>query len=294
MDVNNYKKVKQILLIILFANLGVALLKIIIGNSIKSASMSADGFHSLSDGASNIVGILGITLASKPHDKEHPYGHNKFEVISGLFIGAMLLYISVKIIGEAIFRFQNPIIPTITIESLIVLIITLCINIFVSTYEYKVGKKLNSYILISDSLHTRSDIFVSIGVLVTLLGVKLGLPIIIDPIASLVVAGFILFASYEIFKSTIGILVDSAIVDEDRIKEALSEVEGIKCIHNIRSRGSENNAYVDMHVLVEPSTSVEKAHELSHNIEKLIREKINESAQVIVHVEPYYEDRYKR
>lgn len=289
MENTNYKKVKQVLLIILFANLGVALLKIIIGNSIKSASMTADGFHSISDGTSNIVGLIGIALASKPIDKEHPYGHNKFEVISGLFIGGMLLFLGFKIIIDAVTRFKNPVTPTITMVSLIVLLVTLLINILVCTYEYRIGKKLNSYILVSDSLHTKSDIFVSIGVLMTLVGVKLGLPAIIDPIASLVVAGFILHASYEVFKSTIDVLVDTAIIDEDDIREVLKEFKTIKSVHKIRSRGSESNVHIDMHIMVDPNLTVEDSHVLNHDIEDLIQEKINKSAQVIVHTEPYYE-----
>ena len=151
------------------------------------------------------------------------------------------------------------------------------------------GKKLNSYILISDSLHTKSDIFVSIGVLFTLVGVKLGLPAIIDSIVSLVVAGFILHASYEIFKSTIGVLVDKAIVDDEDVIEILNEFDEVKCFHNIRSRGSENNIYLDMHVMVNPNMTVEDSHKLSHDIEDKIRKIINENAQVIIHVEPYYE-----
>lgn len=289
MENTNYKKVKQVLLIILFANLGVALLKIIIGNSIKSASMTADGFHSISDGTSNIVGLIGIALASKPIDKEHPYGHNKFEVISGLFIGGMLLFLGFKIIIDAVTRFKNPVTPTITMVSLMVLIVTLLINVLVCTYEYRIGKKLNSYILVSDSLHTKSDIFVSIGVLMTLVGVKLGLPAIIDPIASLVVAGFILHASYEVFKSTIDVLVDTAIIDEDDIREVLKEFKTIKSVHKIRSRGSESNVHIDMHIMVDPNLTVEDSHVLNHDIEDLIQEKINKSAQVIVHTEPYYE-----
>lgn len=289
MENTNYKKVKQVLLIILFANLGVALLKIIIGNSIKSASMTADGFHSISDGTSNIVGLIGIALASKPIDKEHPYGHNKFEVISGLFIGGMLLFLGFKIIIDAVTRFKNPVTPTITMVSLIVLIVTLLINVLVCTYEYRIGKKLNSYILVSDSLHTKSDIFVSIGVLMTLVGVKLGLPAIIDPIASLVVAGFILHASYEVFKSTIDVLVDTAIIDEDDIREVLKEFKTINSVHKIRSRGSESNVHIDMHIMVDPNLTVEDSHVLNHDIEDLIQEKINKSAQVIVHTEPYYE-----
>jgi len=192
MNSNNYKKVKQVLWVILFANFAVALLKIIIGAMIKSSSMTADGFHSLSDGSSNIVGLIGIGLASKPIDKDHPYGHKKFEVLSGLFIAGMLLFIGLKIIFDSFSRFVSPIAPSITIESLVTLILTLLINIMVCTYENRVGKKLNSYILISDSLHTKSDIFVSVGVLVTLTGIKLGLPPIIDPITSYLVNIFYL------------------------------------------------------------------------------------------------------
>ncbi|GAA0704670.1 cation diffusion facilitator family transporter [Paraclostridium ghonii] len=285
---DNYKKVKQVLWIILFANIGVAILKIAIGSLIKSASMTADGFHSVSDGTSNIVGLIGVSLASKPKDKEHPYGHKKFEVISGLFIGAMLLFIGGKIIIEGISKFQHPVSPTITVGSLIILILTLIINIFVCTYEYKIGKKLNSYILISDSLHTKSDIFVSVGVLLTLVGVRLGLPSIIDPIASLVVACFILHASYEIFKSTIDVLVDKAIIDEESIKGILKKFDEIKDVHNIRSRGSENDVHIDMHIMVEPNITVEQSHKLNHDIEELIRKDINKSAQVIIHIEPFY------
>ena len=290
---NNYKKVKQVLWLILIANFAVALLKIIVGTMINSASMSADGFHSISDGTSNIVGLIGIGIASKPKDKEHPYGHNKFEVICGLFIGGMLLFLSYKIIMDAILSFKSPVAPNITIESLIALVITLIVNLLVCNYEHKAGKKLNSYILISDSLHTKSDIFVSIGVLATLVGVKLGLPPIIDPIASLVVAGFILHASYEIFKSTINVLVDKAVVDDKEIIEVIKTFKEVKYCHDIRSRGSENNIHVDMHVLVDPNMTIEEGHKLSHDIEDKIREITNQSTQVIVHIEPYYE-RYKK
>ena len=285
----NYKKVKKVLWIILLANFAVAILKIIVGTTIRSSSMTADGFHSISDGTSNIVGLIGIGLAAKPRDKEHPYGHNKFEVISGLFIGAMLLVLGIKIVLDAIGSFINPVVPNITIESLIALVITLGVNIFISSYEYKVGKKLNSYILISDSMHTKSDIFVSIGVLVTLIGVKLGLPVIIDPIASLVVAGFIFHAAYEIFKSTIDVLVDRAIIDDEHIVGVLNTFDQIKTYHEIRSRGSETNMHVDMHIMVDPNMTVDEAHELSHQIEDRIREITNQNTQVIVHVEPYYE-----
>ncbi|MCW0824548.1 cation diffusion facilitator family transporter [Clostridioides difficile] len=285
---DNYKKVKQVLWIILFANFAVALLKIIIGNQIKSYSMTADGFHSLSDGASNIVGLIGIFFASKPKDKNHPYGHKKFEIITSLFISGMLFVIAIKIILSAVLRIANPVVPAITIESLIALIITLFINIFVCMYEYRVGTKLNSYVLISDSLHTRSDIFVSLGVLVTLVGVKLGFPVMIESIVPIIISAFIIYSAYGIFRPSIGILVDRVAVDEDYIKEIVFEFNEVRDVHNIRSRGSKSSIYIDMHVMVDPFISVEQSHDLTHKIEKQIQEEINENAQVIVHIEPFY------
>ena len=286
---SNYKEVKQVLWIILIANFVVAIIKIGIGTIIQSTSMTADGFHAISDGSSNIVGLIGIGFASKPIDKEHPYGHNKFEIISSLFIGVMLLFIAIKIAFEAMGRFISPVNPNITIESLIALIITIFINIFVTTYENKKGKQLSSYILVSDSLHTKSDIFVSVGVLITLIGIKLGLPIILDPIVSLIVSVFVLHASYEIFKQSMGILVDQASVDESLIKDIVFEFDEVKDVHNIRSRGSENNIYIDLHIMISPNINVEQSHKLEHNIESRIQKQFNINTEVIIHIEPFYE-----
>ena len=205
----SYNKVRRILWFILFANLAVALIKIVTGMLIKSTSMTAEGFHSLTDGSSNLIGLIGIRLAAKPIDADHPYGHRKFETLAGLFVAATLFFLSGKIILEAISKFLNPVSPQITLESLIALTLTLIINIFVSMIEYRKGKTLGSQILISDSLHTRSDIYISIGVLLSLGGIKLGLPVIIDPIVSCCI-GFILHAAYQIFDSNSGILVDRA------------------------------------------------------------------------------------
>lgn len=283
-----YKKVKLVLWTILFANIGVAITKIIAGYLINSASLSADGIHSMSDGMSNIIGIIGITIASRPEDKKHPYGHKKSEIIASLFIGAMLLLLGINIFYTGVDRFINPQDLNITTISLISLIITIIINLCVTIYEMKKGKEYNSYILISDSIHTRSDILISVGVLISLLGMKLGLPYVIDPIISLIISLFVLYASYEIFKESIGILLDSAVVEEDKIVEIVKGFNQVRDIHKIRSRGSENDMYIDMHIMIDPDTSIEESHILSHKIEEEIKNKVNINCQVIIHVEPYY------
>ncbi|MBQ8999294.1 MAG: cation transporter [Clostridium sp.] len=288
MENSNYKKVNFVLYSILILNFLVAISKIIVGSVVESNSIIADGFHSISDGTSNIIGILGVWLASRPVDKDHPYGHSKFEVITSFFIGLILLILSGKIVTSAISCLKNPVVPTITTMSLVVIIMTLLINIFISVFEYRIGKKLNSHILISDSMHTRSDILITIGVLISMIGIKLGLPAIIDPIVSIIVALFILISSCEIFKSTIDVLVDKAVLNVEDIRNILDKYDEIKCYHDIRSRGTQNNIHVDMHVHVKPDMSVEDAHDLSHKIEDDIREITNKNTQVIVHIEPHH------
>ena len=281
-----FKKVKQLLWIILIANFSVAIVKIVIGSIIKSSSLSADGFHSLTDGSSNIVGLIGIHFASKPVDEDHPYGHRKYETLAGLFIAGMLFVIGGKVIIEAIDRFANPVIPEITIVSLVALIATLGINIFVCVFEYRNGKKLDSQILISDSAHTKSDIFISFGVLITLLCIKAGLPVIIDPIVSLIVAGFIIHAGYEIFADNKDILLDRAVLDTEKIKEIVISFENVKDVHKIRSRKDNENLHIDMHIMTLPDLSVEESHKLVHDIEKAIETEVNKKIQLIVHIEP--------
>ncbi|HBN83916.1 MAG TPA: cation transporter [Clostridiales bacterium] len=284
-----YKKVKMVLWIILFANLGVAAVKIVIGMLIQSVSLAADGFHSITDGSSNVVGLIGIRLAYKPVDEDHPYGHRKFETLAGLYIAGMLFFVGGKIIIEAINRFMNPVSSNISTESLIALVVTCIINVFVCIYENNQGKRLNSQILISDSMHTRSDIFVSAGVLATLIGIKLGLPSIIDPIVSLIVAGFIIHAAIGIFKDNSDVLVDKAVVDKEKIKSLTLGFEQVKDTHNIRSRGNDIDLHIDMHIMTESDMSIEESHQLIHCIEDQLRKETNKNVQVLAHFEPYIE-----
>jgi Predicted Co/Zn/Cd cation transporters len=172
--------------------------------------------------------------------------------------------------------------------SILALIVTLAINIFISVVEFKEGKRLNSPILISDSLHTKSDIYVSIGVLVTLLCIVLGLPAVIDPAASILVALFIFHAAYEIFKENSGVLLDKAAVDKEKVKEVVLKFPQVKDIHQIRSRGSSDEIYIDLHIMVEPDNTVEESHKLIHSIEAEMRKEVCENVQISIHIEPYY------
>lgn len=289
-EADKFLKVKRVLWMIFLANVLVAVTKIIIGGLINSNSMTADGFHSLTDGSSNIIGLIGIYFASKPIDEDHPYGHRKFETLAALFIAGMLCVLGIKIVSGAIIRFFEPSVPNITFASLAALLATLGVNTVVSIYEFGKGKILKSDILISDSYHTRSDIYISLGVLITLTGIKLGLPPVIDPITSLVVAVFIFHAAVKIFVPTCGTLSDKAIFDQKLIEEIVSSFEEVKDVHKVRSRGRADDIHMDLHIKIEPTMSVEESHHLIHEIENEIKEKFGGNVHALIHVEPFYEN----
>lgn len=292
-DQTSYKEVQLTLFVIFLLNIAVAVLKMVVGKMIGSASLTADGYHSLSDGMSNIVGMIGVRFASLPDDDEHPYGHNKIESLAGLAIGIMLLIVALKTVLTAYEKFMNPTAPDVTLLSIVALIGTLIVNILITKYESKKGKELNSTILVSDASHTKSDIFISIGVLLTLIGIKMGLPAIIDPIVTFIVSLFIFHASWEVIYENWSILIDTSNVDSEIIRNCVMEFEHVKDVHKIRSRGTNNRIYIDMHILVDGNMTVEESHEMQHQIELKIKELVNNQAHVIMHVEPYIEDRVK-
>ena len=288
----NYKKIQYILFVILILNIIVAVSKIVMGNISKSSAMSADGFASLADGLSNVIAIVGVYLASKPEDEDHQYGHGKIEIITGLIIGLFLLYAAFNVVLEAIVKIKNPVDINISPLSLLVMLFTLVINIIVAYYEYKKGNELNSPILIADSLHTKSDIFVTVGVIIALILIRLGMPYILDPVASFVVSLMIFYAAYNVFKENINILIDVKIVDDMEVKNlVMTEYPCVKEMHKIRSRGTKNNVFMDMHIQVDPKMTVEESHRLMHNIERTIQKNIEENAHVIIHIEPYFDNK---
>ncbi len=283
---NKYKSVKIILWVILFANFMVAFIKIGVGISSKSQSVIADGIHSMADGASNIVGLIGTWLASKPRDTKHPYGHGKFEIIASMFIGVMLAIMSVRIISRAIMSFQNPVILEIDRLKALLMIFTIIVNIIVAVSEYKSGKRLQSTILITDSLHTRGDILISCAVLLGLIGIKAGIPARLDGILSVLVAIAVLVSAWQIIKNCVDVLVDSAVVDSNEVKKLLMTVPGIYDVHQIRSRGEFSHVFIDLHVIVSPQENILNTHGMSHRLEDILKEHFGSDTEVTIHMEP--------
>ena len=164
----HYRGIQKVLWLVLVLNWAVAAAKIIYGYMTDSTSMTADGFHSLADGTSNIIGLIGIHFCSQPKDEDHPYGHKKYETLFALGIAAMLLIVAFNLGKAGIARIITPIAPEVDFISFAVMIITVMVNLTVMIYEYRRGKQMQSDILIVDSMHTRADIFTSLSVIVAL------------------------------------------------------------------------------------------------------------------------------
>lgn len=286
---NRVKDIRSVLWVILFLNFTVALAKLGWGLLSNSASMTADGFHSMFDGTSNVVGLVGMGFAARPADDDHPYGHTKYETYASVAIAAMLLFAAYSIGSEAIARLMgNGEPPKVTVMSFVIMVGTLCVNFFVTTYERRVGKKLGSEILIADASHTGSDILVSLGVIISLILVRLGFAMA-DGVISLIISLAIVFTAWKVFKQASATLSDSARMPAEWLEACAASISGIYNTHHIRTRGSESEVYVDMHIMVDPEITVAQGHALAHAVESCIYDKYPQTVDVVVHVEPYDE-----
>jgi cation diffusion facilitator family transporter len=281
----NYPGVKKILYITLFLNLFVAVLKAVFGFAANSISMMADAAHSVFDSSSNIIGLIAVQVASKPPDKKHPYGHGKYEILATAAIGLLLFLTAWGIVGSVIERVAENTAPNITALTFAVMALTTVFNMGVSSYEKKKAVELSSPVLSADADHTRSDIYASAAVIAGFIAVKLGYPMF-DPVIALLIAAIILITGYRIIRGASTILADESPIDYKIVAEVVKETPGVVECHKIRARGSENEVYVDLHVLVSADMHVDKAHRISEDVQKAIFEKIPQIKDVVVHIEP--------
>jgi len=282
---NSAVQVRKVLIYTLILNCCVAAAKVLYGYTTSSVAMMSDGFHSFFDGFSNVVGMVGTWMASHPPDEKHPYGHGKYETLFTIIIAAMIFVTCFEILKRVYLFFIDGYKTSVTSISFVVMFITMGVNIFVTLYESKKGKKLGSTFLIADAKHTKSDIFASIAVIISLFFARKGY-YLADPIVGIVITFFIARIGYEILKDASDILVDTICMDTSAIKFVVKSIDGVKGCHDIRTRGSVHSTYLDLHVIVESDLSTEKSHEIADNIEKEIKKEFPSIVDIVVHIEP--------
>ena len=269
---------------VLVLNLLVTAAKLMVGFWTASIAMIADGFHSLTDSAANIVGLIGISVARRPPDAEHPYGHRRFETVAALIIGAMLAVVALEVLESCLERLRSGGSPEASGLSFVVMGTTMLISWSVSRWERRRGQELASELLAADSEHTRSDVFTSLAVVASLIGARLGFPQL-DLVAAIVITAIIGRTAFRIVRDNTMLLADTALVSSERIRQVATEVSGVLSAHKIRSRGTRQQGHVDLHVQVRGDLPLDEAHAIGHQVANQIRDQFG-IGDVLVHVEP--------
>jgi cation diffusion facilitator family transporter len=267
-------------------NVGVALAKIAFGYTSGAISILSDGFHSLTDAASNVAGLIGVRAAERPPDADHPYGHRKFETVAASAVTVFLLLLVIEVLRNAFNHLTGRSLPLeISIASFGVMLVTVAINLAVVAYEGREAERLGSEVLMADATQTRADVWSSLTVIAALAGVRAGVPIL-DPLAALVVAGFIGYAGYQVARTTTGILSDRIVISDAELERVVMGVPGVLGCHRIRTRGAADHVFLDLHVWMPADMRLTDAHHLSHVVKDRLMTRYPQIADAVIHIEP--------
>jgi len=293
------EKARKITFVGFFINSILSVLKITAGIIGKSNAMLADGIHSLSDFFTDIVVLVGFKFTEKPADKDHNFGHEKYETFATFIIGIALLLAGFNILqGGAVnvykIAFKNEILPRPKLIAIIAALISLFSKEFLFRFTKKVGEKINSPAVIANGWHHRSDALSSIG---TLIGISVAYFlgdkwIIFDPIAAIVVSVFIFKVAFEIMLPAVNELLESSLDEKDvkYISNLIESNQGIKNYHNLRTRRIGSNIAIEAHLMFDKNISLYQAHAISESIEKTLKEYFGKRSIITFHLEPNYKE----
>lgn len=280
------REVAKVLVIEMLLNILVAATKGAYGLWAGSLVIAADAIHSLTDAAANILGLIVTRFSSAPPDSNHPYGHHKVEIIAAACIGVAIGVAAVNFGWNAISALiygREP--PAQSIIGFVVLGLTLVINVFVAWWEARKAKQLGSAYLAADAAHTASDLIVTMGVIGSYAASYAGV-VWADAVGALFVIAVIGRVAWMVLSSNLSILVDAAVLDGERVKSIAMTVAGVRGVHRIRSRGSTGEIWIDMHIQLDSTMSLQRAHQIAHKVEDALRASIAEISDVTVHMEP--------
>lgn len=278
--------VRRVLLITLVLNLLVMALKATVGFLTGSLSLLADALHSVTDSANNILGLVASQFSSPYPDRNHPYGHQKFEAVGALGISAFLGIACFEILQGAVPRILGGGEP-LTLEGweLWLLLLVLGINIFVAFYERRVGERIGSPILLADARHTMSDVWVTITVIAGLLGVwVLGVQWL-DVALAFPVALLVFWSGWQVLRENLPWLVDEMAIAPEKIHAIVTQVPSVVNCHSIASRGVVGRqVFIEMHLVVN-AEDVNTAHAITEAVEAALEDAFS-PVRTTIHVEP--------
>jgi cation diffusion facilitator family transporter len=278
--------VRRVLRGLLIANIAVVTAKASVGAVAGSLAVLGDALHSSVDAVYNILGLIVVRVAARAPDEDHPYGHGKFETLGALAIVVFLSITCFELVRSAIGQLiAGGHVVRVTDLGIVLLLATLATNILVAWYENRRGHELQSELLIADAAHTRTDVFITIGVLIGVLFSRQGYTWV-DPAVAIAVAVLIVRVAYQILARTVPVLVDERAIPEPAIRQSAQAVEGVKSAYGIRSRGGNAGVrYAEVTIAVDRGANVAAAHAIADAVEERLKHDL-ELEEVTVHVEP--------
>ena len=275
------RQVERVLFGEALANLAVMTAKATVGLQTGSIAILGDAIHSLADFANNVVAFVATRIASAPPDREHPYGHRKFETLAVFGIATLLSVLAIEIILGALDRDPREI----SHEGwgLALMLGVLAVNIVIASWENRWARRLDSDILRADARHTIPDVLTT-GAAGWQLAARGYLWL--DAVASIIVAAMILYLAYGLFQKAIPVLVEQSIANPEALSSVASAVDGVRETRRVRSREGGSGPAIDLVVTVDRNLSTADSHAIADEIERVISEKFSVD-DVTVHIEPH-------
>jgi cation diffusion facilitator family transporter len=292
--VNDFQKVvNRVSMVSIVGNVVLSLFKLVAGIVAHSNAMISDAIHSASDVFSTVVVVIGVKLASKEADKEHPYGHERLECVAAILLSVVLLITGLGIGKNALQNILSGSYSELAVPGILALlaaVISIVAKELMFWYTKINAKRIDSSALMADAWHHRSDAFSSVGALIGILGARMGFPVM-DSVASLVIFVFIAKAAYDIFMDAVDKMVDHSCDEEteQQIYDCIMKNEEVLGIDLLHTRIFGNKIYVDIEIALDGSYTLNKAHEIAEMVHDDIERNFPKVKHIMVHVNPQKE-----
>ena len=275
-------------------NLGTCLAKMIVGYYTGIYAIFSGGIASLTDTFVNVLGFVSMKIAGRPPSERHPYGYEKYETFATVIIGSVCLVLFFEVLKSGIGKLFHPDVNDVTPIAYAAMVVSLLLNVVTVIYERGKGRKLRSEFLMADSSETISDILVGVGVIVGLVLISAGW-VWLDGVLAIGISLVILRTALAILRQAARVLTDEAVLDPEEVASAVQDHPEIAWTHMVRSRGNADAVYVDLHIGLDPGTTVAEAHDrISHEVKRLLLKRFPGIKCVTTHIEPDNESARKR
>lgn len=288
------KTAVKVSMVSIVGNIVLSIGKLIAGIIAHSGAMVSDAVHSASDVFSSIIVIIGVRLAAKNSDKEHPYGHERMECVAAIVLAVVLLVTGLFIGENTINTIISGNIGEMEMPGALALIaaaVSILVKEGMFWYTRYYAKKLDSGAVMADAWHHRSDALSSVGALIGIAGARMGYPVL-EPVASLVIVLFILKAAFDIFKDAVDKMVDHSCDDETEkeLRGCAEAIEGVKGVDLLRTRIFGNKIYVDIEIRIDGRKTLIEGHEIAERVHAEIEKAFPKVKHIMVHVNPDSEE----